>query len=76
MNSYLFLIFFIPKLTVDYSIQVIRPTDKQRREFSIAIKLPQDIWLLPGSLPSSGHCSGPDTSTLPYFIGIFGPPAS
>lgn len=31
---------------------------------------------LPGSLPSSGHWSGPETSTLPYFIGIFGPLAS
>ena len=32
--------------------------------------------LLPGSLPSSGHSVGPVTSTLPYFMGILGPPAS
>ena len=32
--------------------------------------------ILPGSLPSSGHCSGPEASTLPYFMGILGPPAS
>jgi hypothetical protein len=34
------------------------------------------MFLLPGSLPSSGHSAGPVTSTLPYFMGILGPPAS
>jgi hypothetical protein len=35
-----------------------------------------EIVFIPGRLPSGGQASGPGISTLPYFIGILGPPDS